>query len=172
MCVPPRWDDEALTALGVNGFGGAADPRVITALAGDGGRIDSLDLVVAARGRPGPQRLLVPRPDLDRHPRAQLAASWRDELQVLGLADSADVIVTCGRGLGGLAEIGFELAPEVRGGGLIGAVLEATTHLVCPGEVLLASASPGNVASVRALLAVGFAPIGSVQLFSPRGVDA
>ena len=33
------------------------------------------------------------------------------------------------------------------------------------GELVLAAVAPGNVASLRALLRAGFAPLASVQLF-------
>ena len=33
------------------------------------------------------------------------------------------------------------------------------------GQLVLAAVAPGNAASVRALLAAGFAPLGSLQLF-------
>ena len=35
------------------------------------------------------------------------------------------------------------------------------------GEPVLAAVAPGNAASVRAILAAGFSPIGSVQLVRP-----
>jgi hypothetical protein len=45
-----------------------------------------------------------------------------------------------------------------------GALVEAR-RLVGPGDVLFAQAAPGNAASLRALLAAGFRPIGSEALF-------
>ena len=55
FAVEPDISGGLLTALGADGFGGAHDPRLITALAGPDGWIDSLDILMAARGtgRPG-----------------------------------------------------------------------------------------------------------------------
>ena len=50
--------------------------------------------------------------------------------------------------------VGRSLLADVRG--LVGA-----------GEPLLAAVAPGNAASLRALLAAGFVPLGSVQLVRP-----
>jgi hypothetical protein len=50
LAVAPDIPDERLVSLGADGFGGAHDPRLITALAGPGGWIDSLDILMAGRG--------------------------------------------------------------------------------------------------------------------------
>src|SRR5262249_56409740 len=74
FAVAPDVSDQRLAGLGADGFGGAHDPRLIAALAGPEGWIDSLDMLMAARGtgRPGvPPPLVDPR-DLATHPRARL----------------------------------------------------------------------------------------------------
>ncbi|NNG40921.1 N-acetyltransferase [Flexivirga sp. ID2601S] len=169
LCVPQAWSDEALQALAPDGFGGAADPRVIVALAGADGFIDSLDTIFAAPGMLGTPAApaLDARPDLAGHPRARRAAGLRDDVRTYGLPGRDDAVVTLGRGIGGLPELSFELAESARGRGLGGELLCSARTLVGPDDVLIASVSPGNVASTRAVLAAGFAPVAGVQLFRP-----
>ena len=50
FAVAPDIPDHRLAALGADGFGGAHDPRLIAALAGPGGWIDCLDMLMAGRG--------------------------------------------------------------------------------------------------------------------------
>lgn len=166
--VADSWLDE----LGVDGFGGAHDPRVIAALAGEGAWIDSLDALhvsrgTAERGDPACEPRLVPRPDLATLPRARLAAELRDDVEVWGRPRGSDeVVVTVSRGVGGLRELSFEVDPAGRGGA--GASLVRDALAVVPaGELVVAAAAPGNAASTRSLLAAGFAQIGSMQLFRP-----
>src|SRR5262249_12117554 len=89
LAVAPDVSVQRVAALGVHGFRGAHDPRLIAALAGPEGWIDSLDMLMAARGtgRPGVPPRLVDRRDLVTHPRARLAARLRDEPRVLGCPD-------------------------------------------------------------------------------------
>jgi len=158
--------DERLVELGVDGLGGAHDPRLVAALAGDGGWIDSLDalLVTRATGRPAGTGL-VPRPDLADQPRARLAAELRDDVRVLGRADDTDpTVAVVSRGVAGLTELSFEIEPTRRGGA--GADLVRSALAAVPaGELVVAAAAPGNAASLRALMSAGFVPVGSVQLF-------
>ncbi len=70
-----------------------------------------------------------------------------------------------GRGLAGRREISFEVAPEHRGAGLGRRLVAAALALVPATEPVFAQASPGNAASLRALLASGFRPISSEVLF-------
>lgn len=155
-----------LSAWGVDGFGGAHDPRVVAALAGDGGWIDSLDALLVARGTgSGRAAALVARPDLATHPRAGFAAAVRDDLRVLGRPDEAisDVVVVA-RGVGGLTEISFELDAARRGRGEGSALVRDALDAVPAGELVVAAVAPGNVASLRSLLSAGFVPVGSLQL--------
>jgi len=50
FAVAPDITDDRLAALGADGFGGAHDPRLITALAGPDGWMDVLDMLMAGRG--------------------------------------------------------------------------------------------------------------------------
>lgn len=53
LAVAPDISDERLVELGAHGFGGAHDPRLVAALAGPDGWIDSLDVLLAGRGTAG-----------------------------------------------------------------------------------------------------------------------
>ncbi|WP_218606314.1 N-acetyltransferase [Pseudonocardia abyssalis] len=146
----------------VDGFGGAHDPRLIAALAGPDGWIDSLDAVLVARGTGGPP-VLVGRPDLVGHPRAAFARAVRDDVRVLG-RPTGDEIAVLGRGIAGLTELSMEVPPAVRGGTGRAMVRDALAS-VTAGDVVVAACAPGNAASLRTLLAAGFVPVGSSQLF-------
>lgn len=168
FAVRPDIPGERLDSLGADGFGGANDPRLISALAGPDGWIDCLDLLLAGRGtgRPETPPRLVVRPDLAGHPRARFAAGVRDQARVLGYPDPArSALVTLSRGLAGLTELSFELEPARRGQRAGPDLISAALTAVPAGELTVAAAAPGNAASVRALLAAGFVPLGSVQLF-------
>ena len=168
LAVAPDIPDRLLVSLGVDGFGGAHDPRLITALAGPGGWFASLGILMAGRGRGRPDAppRLVDRPDLAAHPRAAFAARIRDQPRVLGYADQRrTALAVISRGIAGLTELSFELEGGHRGqGGGTGLVRDALT-VVPSGQLVLADVAPGNAASVRALLSAGFIPLGSVQLF-------
>ena len=168
FATAPDITDDRLASLGADGFGGAHDPRLITALAGPEGWIDALDMLMAGRGtgRAGLPPRLVDRPDLSTHPRAVFASGIRDAPRVLGYPDPhrADLAIIS-RGIAGLTELSFELEPGRRGQGG-GAGLAADALSVVPaGQLVVAAVAPGNAASVRALLTAGFVPLGSLQLF-------
>jgi hypothetical protein len=165
FAVEPDITDSLLGALGADGFGGAHNPRLITALAGADGWIDSLDMLLAARGT-GSSRL-VDRPDLAAHPRAAFAARIRDRPQVMGYPDSAQSdLVVISRGVGGLTELSFELEPARRGSGNGATLVSDALTAIPAGDLALAAVAPGNAVSVRALLTAGFLPLASIQLFT------
>lgn len=165
LAIRPDVPDELLVAHGVGGFGGAHDPRLVSAVAGPGSWIDSLDAVLVARGAGG-RPVLVDRPDLADHPRVAFAAAVRDELWVLGRADPAcrDVVIVS-RGLAGLTELSLEIEPSRRGSGAAAGLVTDALRSVPADDLVVANVSPGNAASLRALLAAGFTPVGSMQLF-------
>ena len=120
FAVQPDITGHLLASLGADGFGGAHDPRLITALAGPGGWIDSLDILMAARGtaRPGVTPALADRPDLAGHPRAEFAAGIRDHPRVVGYQDPRrSALAVISTGIAGLTELSFELEPGHRGAG-------------------------------------------------------
>jgi hypothetical protein len=158
--------DARLAALGADGLGGAHDPRLITALAGPGAWIDSLDVLMVGRGTGDAAARLVARPDLVSHPRVRFAAQLRDDCRVLGDPDRERAAVAIvGRGIAGLTELSFELEPARRGVGAGSAFIRDALATVAAGELVLSAVAPGNAASLRALLSAGFAPLGSSQLF-------
>jgi GNAT superfamily N-acetyltransferase len=153
---------QALLDAGADGFAGATSIPVMTRLAGPGGAVDVLDALLVARGTGA--GTLPPRPDLDAHPRAGYARLWRRDVRVFG---DERGLVTLSRGLGGLLEVSFEVDAAGRGAGLGRQLLREALALAPPGEPVLAAVAPGNAASLRAVLAAGFAPLGSVQLVRP-----
>src|SRR5215467_8082010 len=143
-------------------------PRLITALAGPDGWIDSLDMLMAGRGTgcAGEPPRLVGRPDLVTHPRAAFAASIRDQVRPMGYADrSRSALALISRGIAGLTELSFELEPQRRGQGGGAELVRGALTAIPAGQLVMAAVAPGNAASVRALLAAGFVPLGSLQLF-------
>jgi hypothetical protein len=168
LAVAPDIPDQLLVSLGVDGFGGAHHPRLITALAGPDSWIGCLDMLLAGQGsgRAGQPPRLADRPDLATHPRAVSAAKIRDDLRLLGYHDRRrSALVVISRGIAGLTELSYELEPGQRGQGGGARLARDALTAVPVGEPVLATVSPGNAASVRALLAAGFVPLGSVQLF-------
>jgi hypothetical protein len=156
--------DDLLISLGADGFGGAHDPRLIAALAGHDGWIDSLDVLLATRGTTDAARM-VRRPDLATHPRAQLAAQLRDDVETFGYPQpERSALATLGRGVAGLLELSFEIEPERRGGAGTSLVQDALS-VVPAGQLVVTAVAPGNAASLRAVLRAGFTPLGSLQLF-------
>jgi GNAT superfamily N-acetyltransferase len=103
--------------------------------------------------------------DMLEHPRVARAARYRDDLRVHVTRDGHGVLVL-GRGVAGRHEIAFEVDPAARGRGLGRALVESSLALVPAGEVVWAQVHPGNAASLRAVLAAGFAPVAFEQLVS------
>jgi GNAT superfamily N-acetyltransferase len=165
ISAPQHVTDSDLAAWGVDGFGGAHDPRVMTRLAGERGWVDVLDAVLLAEGTGTTSHGLVPRPDLRDHPRVQHALPIRGDVQVFGLVGDDESVLTLSTGIGGLAELSFQVAPSRRGTGLGTLLALAARGLVPPGSPVAACVSPANVPSLRALLRAGFDPVGSVQVY-------
>lgn len=162
---PDDVTDAELTARGVDGWGHAHDPRVMTRLAGERGWVDVLDAVLLAEGTGTAEPWLVPRPDLVDHPRVRHALPIRGDVRVFGLDGDHESVLTVATGIGGLSELSFQVAPDRRGTGLGTALARAARGLVPAGEPLAACVSPANVPSLRALLTAGFDPVGSVQVY-------
>lgn len=135
-----------------------------------GRHYDNLDLVLWAPGlprEPDPGLGLRAVPADDAHPRVARALRYRDEVRSWETADGAAVLVVA-RGLAGRWETSFEVDPQARSHGLGRRLVTAARHLVPAGEPLFLQVSPGNVASLRAVLAAGgFTPLGAEALFPP-----
>jgi hypothetical protein len=172
FAVRPDIPDRLLVALGADGLGGAHDPRLITALAGPDGWIDSLDILMVARGtgRAGVAPRVIERPDLATHPRAMFAAGIRDHPRPLGYPDpQRSALAVISRGIAGLTEMSFELEPTHRRAGGGADLVRDALSAIPSGQLAVAAVAPGNAASVRALLSAGFVPLGSLQLFRRAG---
>jgi hypothetical protein len=172
FAVRPDIPDRLLVSLGADGFGGAHDPRLITALAGPDAWIDSLDILMAARGtgRAGVAPRLIARPDLATHPRAMFAGGIRDQPRPMGYPDRhRSALAVVSRGIAGLTELSFELEPSRRRAGGGAELVRDALGAIPPGQLVVAAVAPGNAASVRALLSAGFVPLGSLQLFRRAG---
>jgi RimJ/RimL family protein N-acetyltransferase len=154
--------------------GAATRPEFLAWLAAE---LDSgagqLDMLLAAFPLDGPPPLeLVPRDDLVAHPRVARAHRYRGgDLRVLGDPEDG-VVLVLGRGLAGRMEIAFEVHPHRRGRGLGRAAAIAARHMAPRDEPLFAQVSPGNVASVHALLAAGYSPVASEVLYPRNLVEA
>ncbi|GAB2682368.1 GNAT family N-acetyltransferase [Thalassiella azotivora] len=173
LAVADDVTDDVLHGWDVDGYGGALHPRVLQGLVGAHGWVDGLDVVVVARGRAGlpghrpgvDAPPLVACDDLADHPRVRHAEALRDDVRVWADVDRSGLI-TLGRGLGGLPELSVEVVHAGRGLGR--RLMAAALDLVPPEQVVVASVAPGNAASLRALLASGFAPVGAVQVYRPE----
>ncbi len=169
LCLEVGHDVPTTVAdLAGDAFGGAVDPRVVATLAGpSAGRddIDSLDLIMVApaRRRDAVDLDLVESPG-HAHPRVEFARRLRDDVRVM-TAPGVEGLLVVASGLAGLTEVSIELAPQRRGRGTGAAMLSAARSLARPGEPIVAAVAPGNAASIRALLAAGFVPVGSVQIW-------
>lgn len=154
-------DPSELDDLRLDGYGAALQPAVLQRLAGPHGRVDTLDTTLVAPGTGGGQ--LPPRHDLDGHPRVQHARALRRDVRVHG--DDRGLI-TLARGLAGRTELSVEVTSACAGVGRD--LLRDALALVPDGEAVFAAVSPGNARSLRALLAVGFRPVGSEVIIAPK----
>jgi hypothetical protein len=100
------------------------------------------------------------------HPRVERAARYRHDQRVFMADDDAAVLVV-GRGVCDRWELGFEVGFGARRRGLGRRLAAAAAAIVPVREPLWAQVAPGNAASLRALAAAGFVPVGAEVLF-PR----
>jgi hypothetical protein len=132
------------------------------------GTFDAL-LCTTGDGSGAPRRLREV--DGASHPRVERASRYRSDMRVFVADDEAAVLVI-GRGVCGRWEIGFEVEPHAQQRGLGREVARAAAELVPAGEPLWAQVAPGNAASLRALLAAGYTPVGAEVLFPRPGRSA
>jgi hypothetical protein len=164
--VASRLTSGLLRAAGADGLGGATLPPVLTALAGPTGEVDCLDALLAARGTGEANLSELPRAAA--HPRVAHARRWREDVRAFG--DDRGIVVIA-RGVGGLLQVSYEVPLDRRGHGLGRSLVREALGLVPAGEPVLVGVAPGNAASLRAALAAGCVPIGSVQLVRPGRPD-
>jgi GNAT superfamily N-acetyltransferase len=125
-------------------------------------RVNAIDMIALAPPLAGPPALTLTEVAADAtHPRVRRSRRYRDDVLVW-TTDGG--LLTIGRGLAGRWEVALEVDAASRGKGLGRALAEAARHLVPDGRPLWAQIAPGNAASVRALLAAGFRPVGTEAL--------
>ena len=103
---------------------------------------------------------LVTAVDLSDHPRVQRALRYRRDVRAYATTDGRGIVVL-GRGITGRWEIAFEVDETARGAGLGRALAAAGVGLLPAGTPVWAQVAPGNAASLRAVVAAGFRPVGS-----------
>jgi GNAT superfamily N-acetyltransferase len=132
-----------------------------------GARVGLADATLAAHGVAAPPPVpLVPAEadDMEGNERVERARRFRTDLRVFRTEDGAGVLVV-GRGLAGRMEASFEVDPGHRSRGLGRALAMAARSMVREGEPLFVQVTPGNAASLRAVLAAGYRPIGGEAQF-------
>jgi RimJ/RimL family protein N-acetyltransferase len=92
------------------------------------------------------------------------AQAHREGVCAYEITDGSATVVL-GRGLAHRWEVAVEVVPEARCRAVARGALMEARRLVGPSGVLFAQTAPANAASVRALLAAGFQPIGAEVLF-------
>ncbi|WP_030257924.1 GNAT family N-acetyltransferase [Streptomyces violens] len=143
---------------------GPLSPSFLGALAARTGReIENIDLLTVAGPLPGPPPLGLRETRDPAHPRIARALRHRDGVRAWTVDEEGSAVVV-GRGVAGRWEVAFEVAEAARGRGLGRLLAAAGRHLVPPGEPVWAQVAPANAASVRALLAAGFVPVGAEAL--------
>jgi GNAT superfamily N-acetyltransferase len=141
------------------------NPPFLTALAARTGRqVNNIDLVAVAPAAPGPPALPITETAAGDHPRVARALRYRDQGRVWTTPGG---VLILGRGLAGRWELALEVDQAARGRGLGRVLVAAARQLVPDGALLWAQVAPGNAASVRAVLAAGFAPVGAEALLVP-----
>ena len=145
----------------------AMSPEFVTALATEtGGSAGVFDTVLVLPGSGvDPASVDLVRSDLTAHSRVRRASAYRTSLTTYSTPDGAGVAML-GHGVAGRLEAAFEVEPAARGAGP-GRHLASAIAAVAPrGVPVFFQCAPGNVASLRAILASGARPIGSEILIS------
>jgi GNAT superfamily N-acetyltransferase len=161
--VEPAWVHERLPPGDLGAPMGAPFVAALSEHLGVGP--SSLDVVLAGTGTGrGAGGLLQPAAERA-HPRATRSERYRTESTVFETSDGTGVLII-GRGLAGRWEAAFEVDEASRGRGLGRRLVATALDLVPPGEPLFVAVAPGNVPSLRAVLATGvYAVIGGELLF-------
>lgn len=165
--VDPDWVDSLLPA---GDLSAPLHPAFLGALADRlGHAYDNLDAVFVGVGEPGEPLLPIAAAEADlSHPRVARAHSYRSDPAVFELPHGHGVLIV-GQGLSGRWEAAFEVDPDQRGRGLGRGLVRSARRLVPEGEPVFVQVAPGNVSSMRAVLAAGgFHLIGAEVLFATR----
>jgi GNAT superfamily N-acetyltransferase len=141
-------------------------PPFLTLLSAVTGReIDNLDSVLVARAHGRRRGLELAEVTDSDHPRLARARLHRADVRAWVCPGGLLVI---GRGVAGRWEVAVEVEPALRGFGLGRGLFGAALGLLPEGESVWAQVAPGNAASLRALLASGYRPVGAEVLLRPR----
>src|SRR5262249_15440184 len=119
-----------------------------------------------------PADVAVERVEVD-HPRVARADRYRHDVRVYAPVGGGGVLVL-GRGVTNRWEIAFEVDDAARRRGLGRALAGGARSLLPAGTPIWAQVAPGNAASLRAVIAAGYRPIGAEVLFpkpSPGAVS-
>lgn len=141
-------------------------PSFLTLLSAVTGReIGNLDSVLVARAHGRRRGLELTEVTDSDHPRLARARLHRADVRAWVCPGGLLVI---GRGVAGRWEVAVEVEPALRGFGLGRGLFGAALGLLPEGEPVWAQVAPGNAASLRALLASGYRPVGAEVLLEPR----
>src|SRR5262245_46692941 len=167
VCAPvePAWVHQQLPP---GDWSAPLGARFIVALADRlGAHIGANDAVLAtvATGT-GPDIELESTGAAD-HPRVVRARRYRHDLRVWNTPDRHGLLLL-GRGVAGRWEVSFEVDPTARGHDLGRALAGAARGLLPAGTPIFAQVTPGNAASLRAVLSAGYHPVGSEVLLPSR----
>jgi hypothetical protein len=151
--VDPSWVSSVLPP---EDLAAPMNPPFLTALGARTGRTASnLDVVLVAHGNGVPTGTLTP--FTGSHPRALV----QDRVDVrMWTVDGGFALL--GHGVAGRCEVAVEV--DVPGRGLGRGLFAAVLGEVPAGTPVWAQVAPGNVASLRALLAAGYRPVGAEVL--------
>jgi GNAT superfamily N-acetyltransferase len=142
-------------------FNGPMRPAFVVWLAERiGASAGSVDIILANAGGVAAGRLTETHDTI--HPRITRARAHRTEVRVF---EDARGLVVLGRGLAGRLELSLEVHPHERDRGAARALVGAALATARPAEPVFAQSAAANAASLRALLAAGFQPIGAEVLF-------
>lgn len=167
--VEPAWVHDRLEVWDMNAP--MAPPFIAALTERLGVAPDNLDLVLAGAGTGGgaPAAAVALVPSTGEHPRVDRARTYRRDVRAWTTTDGTGLLIL-GRGLAGRWEAAFEVEEGARGRGLGRALAAAALDLVPAGEPVFVQVAPGNVPSVRAVLATGrYHPIGGELLFAVGG---
>lgn len=159
--VDPAW---VRAQLPPGDFLAPLSPRFLVALSDrSGGTPGSLDVVLAAPPLDGDVPPLVElEPDTGVE-RVGRALRYRRGVRQFTTADGLSHLIV-GRGLAGRLEASIEVHPDRWNIG-VGRDLMRAARTLTDSEPVFTQTAPGNAASLRAILAAGFEPIGSEILF-------
>jgi hypothetical protein len=152
--------DEVHEQLRPDDLNGPMRPGFVTWLAERlGVAAGSVDIVLANAGGVAAGQLTETQGTV--HPRITRARAYRTEVRVF---EDARGLVVLGRGLAGRLELSVEVYSHERDRGAARALLGAALATARPAEPVFAQSAVANAASLRALLAAGFHPIGAEVL--------